>query len=172
MSKQSNTGSRISLFRQVPTREWIFFSFASWKNVVVKNNVELFLCSKAWKCKVFQDVFLHKNSPTPEQSQEPDSTCKSISILCSLQFSWNGIFCQIDSSFSLETEHDIMFFLHAIITQAAMLLTGKHMCLPCTHGMAGSWNHWKCGGAKCWLQCVDYNCFGGHFTVIVHSVLI
>ena len=139
------------------------------------------------KCQVFKFFFLH--TETQKYQVFKTSLCvkilllindwrshipcvKSFKILCSLQFSWNGIFCQIDSSLSLETEHDIMFFLHAIITQAAMLLTGKHMCLPCTHGMAGSWNHWKCGGAKCWLQCVDYNCFGGHFTVIVHSVLI
>ena len=28
----------------------------------------------------------------------------------------------------------------------------KHLFLPCAHGVAGSWNRWKHGGAKCRLQ--------------------
>ena len=39
------------------------------------------------KCKVLEDVSLHKNIPTPEQAHELDSMCKDIEILCSLQFS-------------------------------------------------------------------------------------
>ena len=35
------------------------------------------------RSEVFLDDFLHENIPTPERSQEPDSMCKGIKILCS-----------------------------------------------------------------------------------------
>ena len=46
------------------------------------------------------------------------------------------------------------------LPEATQKAKTRHLFLPFTHDIAGGSNHWKHGGAKCWLHCVDYNCFG------------
>ena len=93
----------INFFRQVPTGDQTF--------------------------QVFQDCSSHKNfRPTPERSQESESTCKSIKILCSLQFSTKPLRS------------------HGTYEASGHVAWKEITFLPCAHSMAGSWNHWKHGG--------------------------
>ena len=50
-------------------------------------SIEFFLQSETQQRAVFQDVSSQENISTPEQSQQSDSMCKGIKILCRLQFS-------------------------------------------------------------------------------------
>jgi len=91
-----------------------------------KVSIKFFLLSKTQKQKVLQDISLCENVQILHQS---DPTCKGIQIFCSLQFSWS--FCQMDSSLSLKTKHNIIFLKRAI-----------SMKLPseiATEGAVGSW---------------------------------
>ena len=42
------------------------------------------------------------------------------------------------------------------LPEATQKAKTMHLFLPFAHDIAGSWNCWKHGGAKCWLHCVDY----------------
>ena len=79
------TGSKINYFRQVPAVLETNFFFSvdlQMEKCGCQNlSIKFFLYSTTQKCEVFQDVSSSKNIPTPEQSQESDSRCKS----CSLQ---------------------------------------------------------------------------------------
>ena len=72
---------------------------------------------------------------------------------------WPGSY---EEGLSVETWHNIFCLTCCQYEDFQKSRKKRKQFLPCAHDIAGSWNRWKHGGAKCWLHCMDYNCFGGN----------
>ena len=149
----SYAGSEITFIRQAPNGDWNIFMVTRWKMWSPNSVKKFFLHGKTQKPKVFKTIFcvkifLLRNDRKNQILHVKALKCHVVEM----------VFCQIDSSLGLETSRNI-FFLHAVSTKPsrteAKTISAMRPRYSCR-------NRWKHGGAKCWLHCMDYNCFGGN----------
>ena len=151
--------------KQVPCFRFLrgFWKASCWRHVrrkcyVKSPNQESYLFGENTISTELHDILipLHTESDSCDRS----GPCVAVKISCS----WNVVF--VKSIALLVWRLDITFFYYMpsvrSLPEATQKAKTRHLFLPFAHDIAGSWNRWKHGGAKCRLHYVDYNCFGGN----------
>jgi len=135
MLRSYTTVSEINFSRQVPTGDWNFFSSCQmWLPKSEYKNAKFF------KTFLWVKIFLLLND---RKSQIP--RVKALKYRVAYNLVEMEFFRQIDRSLNITSFSSYIpsvWSLPEATHEASGCSKGKHVFLPCAHGMAGSWNRW------------------------------